>query len=95
MCLKVMNSISFPIKVLLISAVISLLPVAVGVSPLDYKESSIEAADEKKEKKKRRRTKLPSKKAKKILKWKPKISLNQMIKEMVERDLELAKKELS
>ena len=56
-----MNSISFPIKVLLISAVISLLPVAVGVSPLDYKGSSIEAADEKKEKKKRRRTKLPSK----------------------------------
>ena len=49
-----MNSISFPIKVLLISAVISLLPVAVGVSPLDYKGSSIEAADEKKEKNKRR-----------------------------------------
>ena len=47
-----MNSISFPIKVLLISAVISLLPVAAGVSPLDYKGSSIEAADEKKEKKK-------------------------------------------
>ena len=62
-----MNSISFPIKVLLISAVISLLPVAVGVSPLDYKGSSIEAADEKKEKKKRRRTKLPSKKAQRIL----------------------------
>ena len=62
-----MNSISFPIKVLLISAVISLLPVAVGVSPLDYKGSSIEAAEEKKEKKKRRRTKLPSKKAQRIL----------------------------
>ena len=58
-----MNNISFPIKVLLISAVISLLPVAAGVSPLDYKGSSLEAADEKKEKKKRRRTKLPSKKA--------------------------------
>ena len=36
-----------------------------------------------------------ARKAKKILKWKPKISLNQMIKEMVECDLELAKKELS
>ena len=35
-----------------------------------------------------------ARKAKKILKWKPKISLNQMIKEMVERDLELARKEL-
>ena len=62
-----MNNISFPIKVLLISAVISLLPVAAGVSPLDYKGSSLEAADEKKEKKKRRRTKLPSKKAQRIL----------------------------
>ena len=47
-----MSNLSFPIKVLLISAVISLLPVAVGVSPLDYKGSSLEAADEKKEKKK-------------------------------------------
>ena len=36
-----------------------------------------------------------ARKAKKILKWKPKISLNEMIKEMVECDLELAKKELS
>ena len=62
-----MNNISFPIKVLLISAVISLLPVAAGVSPLDYKGSSLEAADEKKENKKRRRTKLPSKKAQRIL----------------------------
>ena len=62
-----MSNLSFPIKVLLISAVISLLPVAVGVSPLDYKGSSLEAADEKKEKKKRRRTKLPSKKAQRIL----------------------------
>jgi len=35
-----------------------------------------------------------ARKAKKILKWKTKISLNQMIKEMVEHDLELAKKEL-
>ena len=32
-------------------------------------------------------------KAKKILKWKPKISFDQMIKEMIESDLELAKKE--
>ena len=34
-----------------------------------------------------------ARKAKKILKWKPKISFNQMIKEMIESDLELAKKE--
>ena len=34
-----------------------------------------------------------ARKANKILKWKPKISLNQMIKEMVERDLESAEKE--
>ena len=36
-----------------------------------------------------------ARKAKKILKWKPKISLNKMIKEMADHDLELAKKELS
>ena len=36
-----------------------------------------------------------ARKANKILKWKPKTSLNQMIKEMVEHDLELAKKELA
>ena len=70
-----MSNLSFPIKVLLISAVISLLPVAVGVSPLDYKGSSLEAADEKKEKKKRRRTKLPSKKAQRILRLKKRESI--------------------
>ncbi|MDB4846722.1 GDP-mannose 4,6-dehydratase [Pelagibacteraceae bacterium] len=36
-----------------------------------------------------------ARKANKILKWKPKISLNQMIKEMVEHDLVSAKKELA
>ena len=47
---------------------ISLLPVTLGVAPLDYKGSSLEAAeDEKKKKKKRRRTKLPSKKMQRIL----------------------------
>ena len=35
-----------------------------------------------------------ARKANKILKWKPKTSLNQMIKEMIEHDLELAKEEL-
>ena len=35
-----------------------------------------------------------ARKANKILKWKPKTSLNQMVKEMVENDLESAKKEL-
>ena len=62
-----MINISFPIKILLISAVISLLPVAVDVSPLDYHGASLQAADEDKKKKKRRRTKLPSKKAQRIL----------------------------
>ena len=53
-----MNNISFPIKVLLISAVLSLLPVAVGVSPLDYKGSSLEAADEKKREEKKKKNKV-------------------------------------
>jgi hypothetical protein len=58
-----MIKLSYPIKILLISTVISLLPVTLGVAPLDFKGSSLEAAeDEKKKKKKRRRTKLPSKK---------------------------------
>ena len=47
-----MINISFPIKILLISAVISLLPVAVDVSPLDYHGASLQAADEDKKKKK-------------------------------------------
>ena len=46
-----MINISFPIKILLISAVISLLPVAVDVSPLDYHGASLQAADEDKKKK--------------------------------------------
>jgi len=63
-----MKSISLPIKVLLISAVLSLLPVVVDVVSADYKGSSLQAADDdQKKKKKRRRTKLPSKKAQKIL----------------------------
>ena len=62
-----MKKLSYPIKFLLLVTVFSLLPVAVGVSPLDYKGSSLEAADEEKKKKKRRRTKLPSKKAQRIL----------------------------
>jgi tetratricopeptide (TPR) repeat protein len=62
-----MKKLSYPIKFLLLVTVFSLLPVAVGVSPLDYKGSSLEAADEEKKKKKRRRTKLPSKKMQRIL----------------------------
>ena len=31
------------------------------------------------------------KKAKKVLKWKPKISFNRLVREMVESDLELVK----
>ena len=63
-----MNKLSLPVKLLLLATVLSLLPVAVGVSPLDYKGSSLEAADDdKKKKKKRRRTKLPSKKMQRIL----------------------------
>ena len=63
-----MNKLSYPLKVLLIATVVSLLPVTLGVSPLDYKGSSLEAAeDDTKKKKKRRRTKLPSKKMQRIL----------------------------
>ena len=62
-----MNNLSYPIKIILISAIFSLFPVAVDISSLDYNGSSLEAADEEKKKKKRRRTKLPSKKAQRIL----------------------------
>ena len=63
-----MIRLSYPLKIFLIATVISLLPVTLGVSPLDYKGSSLEAAEEeKKKKKKRRRTKLPSKKMQRIL----------------------------
>ena len=60
--------LNYPLKIFLIATVISLLPVTLGVSPLDYKGASLEAAeDDKKKKKKRRRTKLPSKKMQRIL----------------------------
>ena len=63
-----MIRLNYPLKIFLIATVISLLPVTLGVSPLDYKGSSLEAAEEeKKKKKKRRRTKLPSKKMQRIL----------------------------
>ena len=63
-----MIRLSYPLKIFLIATVISLLPVTLGVAPLDYKGSSLEAAEEeKKKKKKRRRTKLPSKKMQRIL----------------------------
>ena len=60
--------LNYPLKIFLIATVISLLPVTLGVSPLDYKGASLEAADDDtKKKKKRRRTKLPSKKMQRIL----------------------------
>ena len=63
-----MIKLGYPLKIFLIATVISLLPVTLGVAPLDYKGSSLEAAeDDKKKKKKRRRTKLPSKKMQRIL----------------------------
>ena len=52
-----MKKLSYPIKFLLLVTVFSLLPVAVGVSPLDYKGSSLEAADEEKKKKKKKQRK--------------------------------------
>ena len=63
-----MIRLGYPLKIFLIASAISLLPVTLGVAPLDYKGSSLEAAEEdKKKKKKRRRTKLPSKKMQRIL----------------------------
>ena len=62
MRIGIMIRLSYPLKLLLLATVISLLPVTLGVSPLDYKGASLEAAEEEKKKKKRRRTKLPSKK---------------------------------
>ena len=38
--------LNYPIKLLLVATVISLLPVTLGVSPLDYKGASLEAADD-------------------------------------------------
>ena len=55
------------IRILVFSLVLSLLPLLVEVSPMEYQGSSVQAADDDKKKKKRRRTKLPSKKAQKIL----------------------------
>lgn len=55
------------IRILVFSLVFSLLPLLVEVSPMEYQGSSVQAADDDKKKKKRRRTKLPSKKAQKIL----------------------------
>jgi hypothetical protein len=51
-----MIRISYPLKVLLIATVISLLPVTLGVSPLDYKGNSLEAAEDEKKKKKKEKT---------------------------------------
>jgi len=53
-----MKKLSYPIKFLLLVTVFSLLPVAVGVSPLDYKGSSLEAADEEKKKKKKKKNEI-------------------------------------
>ena len=48
-----MNKLNYPLKVLLIATVVSLLPVTLGVSPLDYKGSSLEAAEDDTKKKKK------------------------------------------
>ena len=47
--------LNYPLKIFLIATVISLLPVTLGVSPLDYKGASLEAADDDTKKKKKRR----------------------------------------
>ena len=46
--------LNYPLKIFLIATVISLLPVTLGVSPLDYKGASLEAADDDTKKKKKR-----------------------------------------
>jgi hypothetical protein len=51
-----MIRLSYSLKLLLIATVISLLPVALGVSPLDYKGASIEAAEDDQKKKKKKKT---------------------------------------
>ena len=38
--------LNYPLKIFLIATVISLLPVTLGVSPLDYKGASLEAAED-------------------------------------------------
>ena len=63
----VRNMNNLIIKVLVFSVVLSLLPLLVEISPIEYQGASLMAADDDKKKKKRRRTKLPSKKAQKIL----------------------------
>ena len=45
--------LNYPLKIFLIATVISLLPVTLGVSPLDYKGASLEAADDDTKKKKK------------------------------------------
>ena len=62
-----LNLKKLPLKALVFSIVFSLLPILVEVSPIEYSGISLQAADDDKKKKKRRRTKLPSKKATKIL----------------------------
>ena len=48
-----MIRLSYSLKLLLVATVISLLPVALGVSPLDYKGASVEAAEDDQKKKKK------------------------------------------
>ena len=61
------NLTKLSVKILVFSLVFSLLPLLVEVSPIEYSGVSLQAADGDKKKQKRRRTKLPSKKASKIL----------------------------
>ena len=46
MRIGIMIRLSYPLKLLLLATVISLLPVTLGVAPLDYKGASLEAAEE-------------------------------------------------
>ena len=48
-----MIRLGYPLKIFLIASAISLLPVTLGVAPLDYKGSSLEAAEDDKKKKKK------------------------------------------
>ena len=62
-----LNLSQLSLRILVFSLVFSLLPLLVEVSPVEYSGASLQAADDDKKKKKRRRTKLPTKKAQRVL----------------------------
>ena len=65
-----MIKLGYPLKIFLIATVISLLPVTLGVSPLDYKGSSLEAAedDNEEERRKEEEQNYPAKRCKEFCK---------------------------